>query len=270
MHARLRHVQRNSGSVDTTTMLLDSIGAGFCVTIMLARIANVWSSPLEETEEGDKDDEEDFLGVNTWTLASVVSFVPYCGFMAWFLLGLQSEPGSASSSRRSMDPTLYYSTGLLYLTLIMLTGLDLNSFSTFMTLLCILHIQVERVIVTEPSWFFSLRPQLPILSAPDKTMDRVGEFADYDSLRDEEEELQLKQFDRLLMEKSRSRESLSKLKQAVESAGFVLDEGWGVEIRRVKGGRYRTVYIPPASFADLSSRTFLSIPSVVKAYMRSK
>ena len=246
---------------------------------MTASIASIWLMPLkvaEEETEGDK--EEDFLGVTTWTLASSLSFIPWFGFMAWVLLSL-SEPGpEADSSSRPSRGTYFATLALIYSTPLTFRGFEFDEYSLLMLLLLTLHVQVERLVVTEPSWLLSLRPTLPWqLAAPDRpsllqpkkerneSREAEDDDFDYTSSRDEEEELQLKQFDRLLMERSRARESLNKLRQAVESAGFVLDEGWRVEVRRVKGGRLRTVYIPPASF-DIA-RTYSSIPSVVKAYL---
>ena len=259
--------------------------------MMTARVAGAWSMPLEETSEREEQKEEDFFGLTTWSLASFVSLVPYTGFMAWILLSIvrsNDQNGSSGSQKDSpdlMDPTMYYNLlGCFYSLPLVFSGFDLNEYNVSMFLLSIVHIQLERVARTERSWLLSFRPQLPWeLSTSDRPSllqqqpERVGlqeadeDFESYESSRDEEEELQLKQFDRLLLERSRTRESLGKLRLAVEAAGFVLDEGWRVEIKRIKGGRHRTVYLAPEAFQALA-RTYPSIPSVVKAHVdvRSK
>lgn len=128
---------------------------------------------------------------------------------------------------------MYYLYCALYSAPLLRSGFDFDGYSLFMLCLCIVHVQAERIVHTEPQ----LLPDLPALPAvvprmigmlqttsEAKMMEKGGEgkFLNGDSGRcnlqdrndaerniaveeDDHASLELKQFDRMLMERERRR-----------------------------------------------------------------
>ncbi|GMH44966.1 hypothetical protein BSKO_12923 [Bryopsis sp. KO-2023] len=75
-----------------------------------------------------------------WTVAGVVSCIPFLNWVAWVFIGLDCDVSFP-----------FFMLAFLYSTPFLMSGFDLNQFATFMFLAGILHVQVERLAQTEPN-----------------------------------------------------------------------------------------------------------------------
>ena len=324
-HAALRHLRCKDSFV------AESIVVGTSIITIAARFGYI--AFFDNHVEGADYEEEDELGLTTWSLATTISYLPFLGFIAFALPIIKSQQSSLVQpphNTSSSNPPPFTFLGLggrssYYLYLLILYSLPLTALNGFswdatsliMWVLCCFQMQIEAILATgvTPSLLEATRAARSLVDKPSDLKDRpslIPYLKDRPSLipsrrskdrswrndeadrsndsgsyssRDEEEEVQLRQFDRLLLERSRVKESLNKLKLAVEAAGFTLDEGWRAEIKQVNG-RYRTNYLPPASFEkrqlqssiaresrSRESRSsslqlgYSTVPSVVKAYI---
>jgi len=112
-------------------------------TMLASGLAIVGTSALVLRQQTPKQEDGFSYGV-----MGAVSFIPLFNWTAWVLPAL-TQPERAP---------LYLSYAALYATPLLLEGFSIGGYTVAMLLLGVLHVQVERIVATEPQTFLSLQP----------------------------------------------------------------------------------------------------------------
>ncbi|KAG1676047.1 hypothetical protein FOA52_014912 [Chlamydomonas sp. UWO 241] len=114
-----------------------------------------------------------------WSVAGVVACIPLVSFIAWALPILSaSGPGSiepaatgggGTSGTSDTSVQLYYAYAALYAAPLLRSGFDLDAYSLAMIMLCVVHVQVERIAAIEPETLRALLPRRAPSSLPPST-----------------------------------------------------------------------------------------------------
>ncbi|GLC40277.1 hypothetical protein PLESTB_001599700 [Pleodorina starrii] len=97
------------------------------------------------TSGGDRSEDDNFV----WGLMGFISFLPLFDWLAWVLAALSDEDRA----------TLYGIYAALYGSPLLLRGLNWQDpWVLFMLVLCVVHVQAERIAQTEPEVLRSIRP----------------------------------------------------------------------------------------------------------------
>ncbi|EFJ45407.1 hypothetical protein VOLCADRAFT_121169 [Volvox carteri f. nagariensis] len=92
-----------------------------------------------------RDEDDNFV----WGLMGFISFLPLFNWLAWVLAAISDEDRAA----------LYGVYAALYGSPLLLRGLDWQDpWMVFMLVLCVVHVQAERIAQTEPEALRSIRP----------------------------------------------------------------------------------------------------------------
>eukprot|EP00210_Caulerpa_lentillifera_P007682 g7333.t1 len=124
------------------SMAMDGI-VGSCACLCFAfAFVPILSPATNERVQKPTDELDDIK----WSVATIVSFLPYFNWTSWLLVAFDSE-----------FPLAYYLLSALYLAPSIESGFQMDSFTVFMIVLGVLHIQVERIAQTEPEFLSTMK-----------------------------------------------------------------------------------------------------------------
>eukprot|EP01025_Chloroclados_australasicus_P018176 TRINITY_DN19415_c0_g3_i3.p1 TRINITY_DN19415_c0_g3~~TRINITY_DN19415_c0_g3_i3.p1 ORF type:complete len:189 (-),score=15.52 TRINITY_DN19415_c0_g3_i3:168-734(-) len=75
-----------------------------------------------------------------WSVMAVISCIPLLNWLAWVFAAIEDET----------NKNVYYAFAAVYLTPWIMQGFDVDAWSVFILILGVMHVQVERLVQTEP------------------------------------------------------------------------------------------------------------------------
>ncbi|KAL4433056.1 hypothetical protein ABPG77_006483 [Micractinium sp. CCAP 211/92] len=126
---------------DLVSSLQTGCGIAYLLALGFSALPILTGDSLERNEQRflqptDEDSAENIR----WSVMGVLSVLPFINPMAWVFAALDDDDAS----------TLYYSLAFIYALPYFASGFELDGFAIFSVLLCILHVQLERIAQTEP------------------------------------------------------------------------------------------------------------------------